>query len=115
MRWDWSFSSAYGSFAMRSWLRKRKKPLPCNVFVPDFVMTFTTPPEDCPYSALKPFTTTWISWTASIAGLVRSYPEMSSLFSSPSRYHWLERERDPPKPYELLLAAAVGASLNRLR
>ena len=43
--------------------------MPRSWLVPERVMTLTTPPEAWPYSALKPLTSTWISWIESSAGL----------------------------------------------
>ena len=74
MRWNGSAGSdrsAYGLRAIMRWSRNNTKPLPRRSFVPDRVTTFTTPPEACPYSALKPVTSTWTSCTESSARACR--------------------------------------------
>jgi hypothetical protein len=72
IRCEGSFGSArlaYGLRERRSSSWNSAKAVPRNWLVPERVMTFTTPPEAWPYSALKPLTRTWISWIESSAGL----------------------------------------------
>jgi hypothetical protein len=48
-------------------------------FVPDFVMTFTTPPAVRPNSAGAPWATTWNSFTASsVMSIAARWPPICS-------------------------------------
>ena len=60
-----SFALFWNVFAARPSLRKNSYSVPRNWFVPDFVATFTTPPEARPYWAEKFDVMTENSWTES--------------------------------------------------
>ncbi len=57
--------SLAGETADQASFAKEVRNEPLNTLPPDFVMTFTTPPEKRPYSALIAAVDVVVSWTAS--------------------------------------------------
>src|SRR5512141_1957942 len=80
-----------GRLASRLLSRRKKNNEPPNWLPPLFVTTFTVPPAARPYSAEKPFATTWNSWTASWLNVERTEPVDTSLLSRPSTITLLDR------------------------
>jgi hypothetical protein len=74
-----------GSFwsALKASLRKKPKPEPWKLLVPDFVITLIAAPAERPFTAEKRCVETWNSCTASAGSCITGPPTVLSLLSTP--------------------------------